>query len=105
MSKPRQPKQCVLNGQDIRHIRECLRISQTEMGQLLGLHYVTICCWETGSRAPRPYEEALLLVFRRAGHVPKLRETIILDGPIRALYEVLHKVYGHNLPESILKRD
>ena len=39
-----------MNGQTLRAIRRDLKLTQTELGRLLGIHLVTISNWERGKR-------------------------------------------------------
>jgi len=54
---------------EIKGVREKLRITQAQLGQLLGVHPITISKWERGGHGgptPTPYQAALLRSFKKA---------------------------------------
>lgn len=65
-----------MKGSDIRQCRKKLRLTQTELGQLLGAHGVTVSRWETDAIQPTPYQVALLSEFSKAAEKTALDRTI-----------------------------
>jgi hypothetical protein len=56
---------------NILSVRTTLGITQTDLGALLGVHYVTICRWERDLQRPSPWHEALLVEFAKAARKKK----------------------------------
>lgn len=50
----------------IRDTRLRLRLTQPQLGQLLGAHWVTVSRWERGEAAPSSYQAELLAAFERS---------------------------------------
>ena len=55
-----------MKGQDILAIRKSLGLNQTEFGQLLNAHFVTVSRWEKEALEPNAYQEAMLNEFEVA---------------------------------------
>ena len=55
-----------MKGQDILAIRKSLGLNQTEFGQLLNAHFVTVSRWEKETLEPNAYQEAMLNEFEVA---------------------------------------
>ena len=55
-----------MKGQNILAIRRSLRLNQTEFGQLLNAHFVTVSRWEKETLEPNAYQEAMLNEFEVA---------------------------------------
>ena len=51
---------------DIRAIRDRLGLSQTQLGDLTGAHWVTVSRWERGKLAPTKFQEGFLEKFELA---------------------------------------
>jgi len=58
---------------DIRKLRTRLDLGQSELGQLLGTHAVTVGRWERRETEPSPYQQALMAEFEKATAQKKLR--------------------------------
>lgn len=63
-------------GSDVKRLRAKLRLSQVELGQLLGAHSVTVSRWENDSADPSPFQAALLGEFRKAANSNRLKESV-----------------------------
>jgi len=50
----------------IRDTRLRLRLTQPQLGQLLGAHWVTVSRWERGEAAPSSFQLDLLAAFERS---------------------------------------
>lgn len=50
----------------IRDLRNRLRLRQTDLAQLLGVHWTTVIRWEKGELEPDPYRCDLMRSFERA---------------------------------------
>jgi transcriptional regulator with XRE-family HTH domain len=55
-----------MDKQSLRNLRKRLRLSQAEMGQLVGAHAMTVSKWERGVLEPSAYQVALLERFKQA---------------------------------------
>lgn len=51
---------------EIQSTREKLGLTQTQFGQLLGVHSMTVSKWERGVAVPTPYQQALINEFKAA---------------------------------------
>lgn len=54
-----------MNGEELRQRREQLRLTQTELANVLGVYQATVSAWETGERNirhPRMLDLALLAI-------------------------------------------
>jgi DNA-binding transcriptional regulator YiaG len=52
-----------MDRQKIANLRKSLKLSQTEFGQLVGAHAMTISKWERGLLSPTAYQAALMEKF------------------------------------------
>lgn len=82
----------------VREIRRALRLSQVELGMILGVHFVTVSKWERDKLSPSSYQTALLYAMREAakndpdiGHRASVE--IRAAGEIRALYLLLDAAF------------
>ena len=78
----------------IRNIRKVLGLTQTQLGQLLGIHSLTVSKWERGVLTPSPYQMAMLDSFKKAGErKPLVGGTVVAllvgAGIAAALYLLL----------------
>lgn len=48
---------------EVQQVREKLRLTQAQFGQLLGVHPMTVSKWERGVAQPTPYQLALIQQF------------------------------------------
>ncbi len=55
-----------MDKESLRNLRKRLRLSQAELGQLVGVHAMTVSKWERGVLEPNPYQLALLERFTLA---------------------------------------
>lgn len=89
-----------MNSQEIRRLRRALGLTQTEFGQLLGAHAVTVSRWETkGSGvAPSAYQMALMQDFDRAAREQAFDRTVkdllVGAGIAAAIYFLLKAARG-----------
>lgn len=51
---------------EILTVRKALGLNQSEFGQLLNAHFVTVSRWEKGLLEPNSYQEAMLQEFAEA---------------------------------------
>src|SRR5687768_10419137 len=82
-----------MNADAIRDTRERLGLTQTQFGQLLGVHWVTVSKWERGLLAPDSYKQALLERFRQTAlqrNPPSdVGEVLLAAGVVAALVLLL----------------
>lgn len=55
-----------MDKMSLRDLRKRLRLSQAELGQLVGAHAMTVSKWERGVLSPSAYQIALLERFAQA---------------------------------------
>jgi transcriptional regulator with XRE-family HTH domain len=55
-------------------LRQSMKMSQVEFGQLFGVHFMTVSRWERGILSPTPYQLALMEQFRKAAEITKAGE-------------------------------
>lgn len=55
-----------MTKEELRDLRRQLKLSQAELGQLVGAHPMTVSKWERGVLQPSPYQVALLNRFQVA---------------------------------------
>lgn len=55
-----------MTSEELKTVREALRLTQSQLAQLLGVHEITISKWERGHGKPSPYQEALIRSFGQA---------------------------------------
>src|SRR5262249_8067540 len=72
----------------LKNLRARLDLSQKELGQLLGVHVMTVSKWERGVAEPNPHQRSILRALTRAAE-EGLRATPALRGrkrdPVRFL--------------------
>lgn len=79
---------------DIQSIREKLRLTQAQFGQLLGVHSMTVSKWERGVAYPTPYQQALIQQFDVAAQKKEVQKEdlsglLVGVGIIAVLYLLL----------------
>ena len=87
-------------------MRKRLGLRQTELAQILGVHFVTVSRWETGRYAVPPYHQAMLAAFDRGSYHEGIGDRVVSQvlvgsGPIAALYFILQAAFE---PERRLRR-
>ncbi len=60
----------------IRSVRNSLGLTQSEFGQLLGAHSMTVSRWELGQLAPSAYQQALMEAFQTASRNRRFNKPI-----------------------------
>jgi putative transcriptional regulator len=76
---------------DIPTLRQSLGLSQTEFGQLFGVHAMTVSKWERGIATPSAYQFALMREFEIAAAAQKqrlkhdLKQVLVGIGAVAAL--------------------
>lgn len=82
-----------MNPQEIVGVREQLKLGQTELASLMGVHPMTVSRWERGLVPPSGYQCALLTEFQRAARDKAFRKTfsaaLIATGIMSGLYLLL----------------
>ena len=80
----------------VRDVRRRTGLSPAEFAAILGVRDSTVYRWEQRDGRIEPHSQRLLaaidLAYDRG--LTGLRGTLITDGPMRALYAVLRKVYA-----------
>lgn len=66
-----------MQAPDIQRIREKLRLTQAQFGQLLGVHSMTVSKWERGVAYPTPYQQALIQEFDVAAQTKTVQKADI----------------------------
>lgn len=86
MGRPGRPgRNTGFNGAQLRRARREKRLSQTELGEILGVHRSTVVRWEVGMAEPGPEqieEIAVALSTPKAWFIEEAAEAISLDEPI-----------------------
>ena len=82
-----------MNGTEIRHVRDSLRLTQSQFAALLGVHAVTISRWEIGSQSPTSYQEGLIQQFgiasKRRSTAEEIATVLVTAGAIAGLFFLL----------------
>ncbi len=83
-----------MEAYEIQAIREKLRLTQAQFGQLLGVHSMTVSKWERGIAHPTAYQKALIQQFGVAAEKKKIQNQDISGllvglGIIAVLYLLL----------------
>lgn len=77
---------------EIKTLREDLKINQTQLAGLMGVHPMTVSRWERGVK-PSPYQTAFLGEFKKASRSKAVRNTLvavlITAGIVAAIYLLL----------------
>lgn len=89
----------MLAPREITRIRERLKLTQAQLGQLLGVHPLTVSKWERGTLVPNPHQAAFLQLFDRGvEHKPDVGEEaarlLVAAGVGLAIYTLLRAVFG-----------
>lgn len=63
-----------MKAQEIQQVREKLRLTQAQFGQLLGVHPMTVSKWERDVAQPTPYQEALIQQFTIASTTKEVQK-------------------------------
>ena len=83
---------------EIQKLRKDLRLSQSEFGNLFGIHSMTVSKWERDVLRPNPYQFAVMEEFRKASKTDSVAETLsavlIGAGVAAALYLLLKHSRG-----------
>lgn len=78
---------------EIASLRKKLGLSQTQFGNLFGVHPMTVSKWERGLLKPTDYQSALMSEFEKATKTNEVRDTLgavlIGTGIAAALYLLL----------------
>ncbi len=84
-----------LTPSDIAIIRKGLGLTQTQFGQLLGVHEMTVSRWERNAFPPTSYQETLIEQFRKVGKDKEVKEKLLrlllAAGFVAALLYILGK--------------
>ena len=97
----------MVTAKRIRTIRLYMGLTQEELGRLLGVHWVTVCRWETGKLVPSAFRCRLLTAFAR---IPFSVEESEMEGIVRsapvdvALYWLLFASGAKDRLHAILKK-
>lgn len=79
-------------GEKIRYLRESKRLSQVDLGELVGVHGNTVSQWENGAFMPKTFT---LQKIAQALHVT---EAELLNGPKERKIEI-NLIFG-DMPEK-----
>jgi putative transcriptional regulator len=80
-----------MDADAVAQLRRDLGLSQAQLGQLLGAHFMTVSKWERGILSPDAYQLALMEAFRntadrKKGEAKKqLRKLLLRTDPVPAL--------------------
>lgn len=66
----------VVSSNDVKSLRELLRLTQAEFAQLLGAHPMTVSKWERGQADPTPYQTAMMENFRTGAADQEVARTV-----------------------------
>ena len=84
---------------ETRIIRRNLRLSQEELGMLIGVHGMTVSKWERGILKPNRFQEAILNTVAKSKNI-NIAHKLFLKGTPFTLYLVLKSVYETNPPQG-----
>ncbi len=89
----------MMSGADIAKIRKNLNMTQAQLGQLLGVHPLTVSKWERDILKPSPHQGAMLHSFRKAReNKPDIGDIVIGilvgAGVALAIYAILEAAFG-----------
>ena len=78
---------------DVAQLRKKLELSQAQLGNLFGVHPMTVSKWERGILRPTDYQLALMMDFAKAAKKKEVTDTIgavlVGAGIAAALYLLL----------------
>ncbi|NQV81683.1 MAG: helix-turn-helix domain-containing protein [Alphaproteobacteria bacterium] len=80
-----------MDSLEIVSLRNSLGLSQSEFGQLLGAHAMTVSKWERGLAYPSPYQTALMQGFSKGAETKQkqiseeLKTLLVAAGVVAAL--------------------
>ena len=82
-----------MNPKEIVGVRQQLKLGQTELASLMGVHPMTVSRWERGLVPPTGYQSAMLTEFKTAARDKAFRDTfsaaLIATGIMSGLYLLL----------------
>jgi len=82
-----------MTSTQIQGLRESLRLNQTQLAGLMGVHPITVSRWERGKAPPTPYQAAFLQEFKKAARDAAVRNTVaavlVAAGIVAAVYLLL----------------
>jgi transcriptional regulator with XRE-family HTH domain len=89
----------MLSAAEVTRIRRGLGLTQTQLGQLLGVHPLTVSKWEREVLSPSPHQEALLRSFQAAQKRDseigdEVGRLLVAAGVAVALYHLLKAAFG-----------
>lgn len=88
-----------MTAEEITRTRTKLKLTQTQLASLLGVHVITVSKWERGVLRPTPHQQALLrAALNAANKSPDIGDTIVAalvgTGVAIALYLLLEAAFG-----------
>lgn len=87
-----------MTGEQIRHLRKDLGMTQAELGAVVNAHFVTVSKWEKGEAQPDHYQQGMLERFARVQERKKVgdmaKAALITAGVIAALVLILKAAEG-----------
>ena len=88
----------MIAGGEIAQVRKDLGMTQAQLGQLMGVHPLTVSKWERGILKPSPHQQALLTSFRKAReNQPDIGDVVVGllvgAGVALAIYAVLKAAF------------
>ena len=86
---------------EIVELRRAMKLTQHQLGQLVGAHGVTVCQWEKGNRRPSPWREGLMVQIRRAHEIsPEIARDTAYNMVARGVYVALATLLVVANPEA-----
>ena len=87
-----------MTGPEVLAVRGALGLTQSQLGELVGCCFVTCSRWERGLSAPTPWQQAMLLAFKRACERDRtvayyMRAAWGTEGVPQRLHRLLHAAY------------
>jgi DNA-binding XRE family transcriptional regulator len=81
----------------IRDTRTTLGLTQSQLADLLGVHWITVSKWERGQLEPGPYHAGMILKFRDAARTKdigrKVATALVTAGAIAAVFLLLRAAF------------
>ena len=89
----------MIAGAEIAQVRKGLNMTQAQLGQLLGVHPLTVSKWERDILKPSPHQQAMLTSFKKAkDNRPDIGDIVVGllvgAGVALAIYVILEAAFG-----------
>lgn len=88
-----------MGPKEVSNLRERLELSQSQFGQLFGVHPMTVSKWERGSLQPSLFQQALMREYAQAaskdeGSTKNVGSILVEQGTTTAIFHLLRTARG-----------